>query len=73
MFYVPSIFYGDSVLVFALVCITLCPSSFAIILTRKRERLLSSFGYFVTVHVLWLTVPWVGLQFVTVVFPDHTN
>ena len=28
-----------------------------------------------TVSVLWifLTVPWVGLQFVIVVFPDHTH
>ena len=29
----------------------------------------------VTVHVLWLflTVPWVGLQFVIVAFPDHSH
>ena len=42
-------------------------SSFAIILTRKRELvalLLLSFGCLVTVNVLWffLMVPWVGLQ-----------
>ena len=52
-------------------------SSFAIILTRKIElaALLSlSFESLVTVNVLWLflTVPWVGLQFVIVVFPDRT-
>ena len=29
----------------------------------------------VTINVLWLflTVPWVGLQYVVVVFPDHTH
>ena len=29
----------------------------------------------VTINVMWLflTVPWVGLQFVIVVFPDHTH
>ena len=53
-------------------------SSFAIILTRKNELvalLLSYFGCLVTVNVLWLflTVPWVGLQCVIVVFPDHTH
>ena len=53
-------------------------SSFAIILTRKRELvdlLLLSFRYLVTVNGLWLflTVPWVGLQCVIVVFLDHTQ
>ena len=54
--------------VFVLVYIT-----FAIILTRKRELfalLLLSFGCRVIVNnVLWLflTVPWVGLQFVIVI------
>ena len=52
-------------------------SSFAIILTRKKELvalLLLYFGCFVTVNVLWLflTLPWAGLQCVIVVFPDHT-
>ena len=52
--------------------------SFAIILKRKRElaglRLLS-YGCLVTVNVPWLclTVPWIGLQYVIVVFPDHTH
>ena len=37
--------------------------------------LLLSWGCLVTVYVLWLflTVPWVCLQCVTVVFPDHTR
>ena len=36
---------------------------------------LLSFRCLVTVNVLWLflTVPWVGLQCVIVVFPDHTH
>ena len=53
-------------------------SSFAIILTRKRELvalLLLSFGCLVTVNVLWLflTMPWAGLQCVIVIFPDHNH
>ena len=53
-------------------------SGFAIILTRKREivALLSfSLGRIVVVNVLWLflKVPWVGLQCVIVVYPDHTD
>ena len=53
-------------------------SIFEIILTSKRELiafLLLSFGCLVTVNVIWLflTVPWTGLHFVIVVFPDHTH
>ena len=53
-------------------------SSFAIILTEKRELdVLRSlyFGCLVTVNVLWLfiTVTWVGLQCVIVVIPGHTH
>ena len=53
-------------------------SSFAIILKRKRKRvalLLLSYICIVTINVMWLflTVPWVGLQCVIVVFPDHTH
>ena len=42
--------------------------------SRKAMHLLS-FRCLVTVNVLWLylTVPMVGLQFVTVVFPDYTH
>ena len=65
-------------MVFGLVSITLCPFFFAIILTKKRElvALLSlSFGCLVTVNILqlFIKVPWAGLQFVIVVFPDHTH
>ena len=54
-------------LVFVLVCIT-----------GKRElvaQLLISYGCLFTVNVMWLslTVPWDGLQFVIVVFSDHTH
>ena len=57
-------------------------SSFAIILMGKRERerereswllclvCLPGVSWFVV--LLFLAVPWVGLQFVIVVFPDHT-
>ena len=60
---------------YALLCVH---SSFVIIFTRKRElaALLSlSFGCLVTVNVLWLflTVPWVGLQWVIEVCPNHTH
>ena len=51
--------------------------SFAIILTRSRELvalLLLSLGCLVAVGVLWhfLVVPWVCLQCMIVVYPDHT-
>ena len=64
------------VFVFALVCITCVLYSCAIILKRKRElSALLLFSYGCLVYVLWvfLTVPWVGLQCVIVVFPDHTH
>ena len=53
-------------------------SSFAMILTRKRELvalLLLYFRCLVTVNIPWLflTEPWVGLQFVIVVFPDDRH
>ena len=46
-------------------------------LKRKRKLvalLLLSYRCIVTINVLWLfvTVLWVGLQCVIVVFPDHT-
>ena len=68
------------VLCLSLICYALLyvNSSFAIILKRKRKLvalLLLSCRCFVTVNVLWLflTMPWVGLQYVIVVFPDHTH
>ena len=65
-------------LVLVLLCsVLLCvPPSFSIILMGKRELvalLCLSSWCLVTVIVLWLflKVPWVGLQCVSVVFPDH--
>ena len=60
---------------YALLCVL---SSCANILKRKRELvalLLLSYGCLVTLYVMWLflSVPWVGLQCVIVVFPDHTH
>ena len=51
--------------------------SFAIIFMGKRELvalLCLPSWCLVAVIVMWLvvTVPWVGLQYMTVVFPDHT-
>ena len=59
---------------YALFCVH---SNFAIILKRKRKlvALLSlSYMCIVTITVLWLflTVPWIGLQCVILVIPDHT-
>ena len=50
-------------------------SSFAIILMGKREliALLLSSWCLVIVMLLFLAVPGVCLQFVNVVFPDHTH
>ena len=53
-------------------------SSVAIILKRKIKLvalLFLSYRCGVTINVLWrfLTVPWVILQYVIVVFPDHTR
>ena len=49
-------------------------SSFAIILTRKREDNVLLYC-FPTISVLWLflMVPWIGLKCVIVVLPDHTH
>ena len=59
-------------------CCTLLyvPSSFVIILMGKRELIaLLSLSSWCLVIVVWLflAVPWVCLQFVIVVFPDHTH
>ena len=59
---------------YALLCVL---SSLEIILTRDRERLFCFifFWFLVTDNVPWLllTVLWVGLQCVILVFPDHTH
>ena len=52
------------------------PSSFAVILMGKRELgALLSLSSWCLVNVVWLflAVSWVCLQFVIVVFPDHTH
>ena len=64
-----------SLFCYALLCVH---SSFEIILKRKRKLvalLLLSYRYIVAINVLWffLTMPWVSLQCVIVVFPDHTH
>ena len=64
-----------SLFCYALLCIH---SNFAIILKRKRKLvalILLSYRCIVTINVMWLfvKVPWVGLQYVIVVFPDHTH
>ena len=64
-----------SLLCYVLLCVH---TSFAIILKRNRKLvalLLLSYICIVTINVLWLflTVPWVGLQYVIVVFTDHTH
>ena len=57
-------------------CVLLCVTSFAIILMGKRELVtllcLSSWCLMVVVW-LFLAMPRVFLQFVIVVFPDHTH
>ena len=63
---------------YSMFCCTLlyAPSSFAIILMGKREPvalLCLSSWCLVIVVLLFLAVPWVCLQFVIVVFPDHTH
>ena len=64
-----------SLFCYALFCIH---SSFAIILKRNRKLfalLFLSYRSIVTINVMWLflTVPWVGLQYVIVICPDHTH
>ena len=52
------------------------PSRFAIILTGKRElAALLSMSSWCLVIVVWLflVVPWVSLQLLIVVYPDHTD
>ena len=56
--------------------VTLCHSSFAIILMGKIELVaLLRFSSWCLLMVMWLflTVPWVCLRFVIVVLPDHTH
>ena len=50
-------------------------SNFACMLQKLVNLLILSYRCIVTINVLWLflTVPWVCLQYVIVVFPDHTH
>ena len=63
-----------SLFCYALLCVH---SGFVIILKRKRKFVafgifvLQSFFYY-KCSVVFPTVPWVGLQYVIVVFHDHT-
>ena len=64
-----------SLFCYTLLCVY---SSFAITLKRKRKLialLLLAYICIGTINILWLflTVPWVGLHCVIVVFPDHTH
>ena len=64
-----------SLFCYALLCVH---SSFAITLKRKRKLvalLLLVYKCIVTINILWFfpTVPWVGLQYVIMVFSDHTH
>ena len=76
----------DPIAVFSFVGVCICSmfcfpllyvhSSFAIILMGKRELVaLLSLSSWCLVVVVWLflAVPWGCLQFVIVVFPDHTH
>ena len=63
-----------SLFCYALLCVHF---SFAIILKNRNSRLLCycCLADIITINVLWLflTVRWVGLQYVIVVFTDHTH
>ena len=70
--------FGNDTPITLLVLSSVSQSSFAIILKRKRKLvalLLLSYRCIFTINVLllFLTVPWVGLQYVIVVFPGHTH
>ena len=64
----------SSVFVSVLVCITVCPFPCSNHLEEKDFVLLSH-PCLAILYVLWLflTVPWVGLQCVIVVFPGHNQ
>ena len=62
-----------SLFCYALLCVHY---SFAIKRKRKLVALLIlSYRFIFTITVMWLflATPWVGLQYVIVVFPDHTH
>ena len=75
--YLP-LFVGVLFFAFVLLCTILCPFYFGIHLDEVEKAgclaiiVLQMYCY---CNVMWLflTVPWVGLQCVIVVFPDHTH
>ena len=78
LFSVPPVVCRGTVFVFVLLCITLCPLYFCNHLEEEERVDCFAFIVFcslVTVNFLWLflTVLWVGLQCVIVVFPDHAH
>ena len=63
--------------VFVLLCISLCPFQFCNHLEEEEKAgcfpsIVLQMSCYCNVLWLFLTVPWVGLQCVSVVFPDHT-
>ena len=78
LFNVLPIVCGRSVLVFVLLCFTLCALEFCNHLEEEEKAgcfAIIVYRCIVTIIVMWLflTVPLVGLQYVIVVFPDHTH
>ena len=66
------------VLCLSLFCCALLCVHFSIAINLKRKRklvalLLLSYRCIATLNVLLVTVPWVGLLCVIVVFPDHIH
>ena len=57
--------------VFVFLCITLCPFQFCKRLVEEEKA--GCFAIYVLQMRLFLMVPWIGLQCVIVVFPDHTH
>ena len=62
-------------LIYVLLCVTLCPFKFCNHLDGEEMVVLICFSSCPLVSVLWLflTVQWIYLLFVIVVFPDHTH
>ena len=78
LFNVLPIVCGSSVFVFVFLCITLCSFFFFDHLEEEEKTGcldIIVLHNIVTINVLWLflTVQWVGLPFVIVVFSDHTH
>ena len=73
-----SIVCWSSIFVFVLLCITLCSFLFCNHLEETEKAVCFayiSYRCIAIINVLWLflTAPWLGLQYVVVVFPDNTH